>query len=469
MLVTDTYGRVALDAVKVARNDRQRKGLFNKNGEFINSDGLVDSIRLRGVLNPIIVDRDFNLIAGERRLTASKLAGMKDIPYRFVEDCDELEVQIIEAEENLKRLDLDWKDEAQAIAGIHSLYKLRHDEGWSQEETSRELGYATNSKVMMCIRVVRELNNERIAAAENLRAAYNMLARQDERKIADAMNDIVEGTHEIFTHGSSQTADPTLNAIADSLGVVVVTPTGVSAVPKLAPESILHGDFLEWSKTYSGPRFNFLHCDFPYGVEVFAGPQSGVTRWEQTYADGKDVYVELIRALGASLDRLLTPSAHVVFWLSASIVRQYETLELFRQVAPSLAFQDFPLVWHKTCNTGILPDPKRGPRRVYETALIASREDRYIVRAVSNCYGAPVAKALHPSTKPEPVLRHFFSMFVDENTRMLDPTCGSGSALRAAESLNAEHVLGIERDEEFVKSARVALRQFRTMRQASHG
>jgi len=42
-------------------------------------------------------------------------------------------------------------------------------------------------------------------------------------------------------------------------------------------------------------------------------------------------------------------------------------------------------------------------------------------------------------------------MFVDENTTLLDPTCGSGSALRAAESLGARHVLGLEKDEEYAK------------------
>jgi DNA modification methylase len=57
------------------------------------------------------------------------------------------------------------------------------------------------------------------------------------------------------------------------------------------------------------------------------------------------------------------------------------------------------------------------------------------------------------SIKPEPVLREFFRMFVDEFTTMLDPTCGSGTALRAAEGLGAKRVLGIEIDKEFVDRA----------------
>lgn len=58
-------------------------------------------------------------------------------------------------------------------------------------------------------------------------------------------------------------------------------------------------------------------------------------------------------------------------------------------------------------------------------------------------------------------------MFVDNNTRMLDPTCGGGSALRVAESLGAEHVLGLEINDEYVANARRALHSFRVHRKAS--
>jgi DNA modification methylase len=55
------------------------------------------------------------------------------------------------------------------------------------------------------------------------------------------------------------------------------------------------------------------------------------------------------------------------------------------------------------------------------------------------------------------MLEHFFRMLVDENTRLLDPTCGSGSALRAARSLGAKDYLGIEANPDF---AREAVRRF---------
>jgi DNA modification methylase len=125
-----------------------------------------------------------------------------------------------------------------------------------------------------------------------------------------------------------------------------------------------------------------------------------------------------------------------------------------------------PLVWLKSDGTGIIPDPERGPRQIYETCFIASRGDRKIVRAVANAYSAPTVSERHMSEKPEPMLRHFFRMLVDENTVMLDPTCGSGSALRAADSLGAKYVLGLEINEEFAGLARDALSRARALKRA---
>lgn len=57
------------------------------------------------------------------------------------------------------------------------------------------------------------------------------------------------------------------------------------------------------------------------------------------------------------------------------------------------------------------------------------------------------------SEKPRPMLRHFFRMFVDEHSRVLDPTCGSGNALRVAHDLGAAFCLGLEKEKEFFDRA----------------
>ena len=61
----------------------------------------------------------------------------------------------------------------------------------------------------------------------------------------------------------------------------------------------------------------------------------------------------------------------------------------------------------------------------------------------------------------------FFEMFVDDYTLMLDPTAGSGASLRAAESLKAKQVLGLEIDQQYLGPARKALSDERKKRAAA--
>jgi predicted RNA methylase len=60
------------------------------------------------------------------------------------------------------------------------------------------------------------------------------------------------------------------------------------------------------------------------------------------------------------------------------------------------------------------------------------------------------------SEKSMRVLQHFFRMLVDENTRLLDSTCGSGNAVRIAEEMGAHSVLGLEIDPDFCQLAQKA-------------
>lgn len=418
-------------------DDRQRAD--------VKTEDLEPSLKRWGMLHPVVLTRDFHLIAGERRLTAAKRLGWSQVPARFFDELNLLEAITIELEENLKRKDLPWQDEVKAVKRIHDTYCQMEDD-WDKVKTAESLGIE-HTLVVKYIRVANDIDSPQIANAPGIAAAYNFLLRRDERAMGDAMSDI----------------------LAAGAGAVSMQPENAQPqVPKgkflPAEESILQTDFISWVKTYKGQPFNLIHCDFPYGINVFAGNYSG-RHSSATYDDKPDVYWTLLDALCDNLDKIMSASGHLMFWFSMDYYN--ETLETFKTKAPGLEVQNFPLIWTKSDNVGIIPDAKRQPRRIYETCLIASREDRFLVKSVSNSYSAPTDKTYHPSTKPEPVLRQFMSMFVDPGTRLLDPTCGSGSALRAAESLGASHVLGLEKDPEHCDNARAALRKFRILRSSS--
>lgn len=456
MGTTSKFKLVAHSAIEITRTSRQRTDLE------LDKDGLAESIQRLGVLQPIIVRKrpepspeghEFILVAGERRLMSNIACGNKTIPARIFEELSPLEQKLYELDENLRRRELPWRDHIRAVADIHQTLIALNGEDWSQTSTAEYMGYEKTT-LTKALRVWQDFDSPVVQNAGGFKEAYNALARRDERAHDDAMSDILSAVPvtpqgEIKRVGTEpRPGEPT-------------KPAG----PLPAEESILNTSFLEWAPTYDGRPFNFIHCDFPYGIEVFSGPQSGATR-QSTYADGADVYWTLIECLCANLDKVMAPSAHLMFWLSADITIMYNTIEAFRKLAPGLTFAKKPLIWHKTCNTGVLADPQRGPRHVYEAALIASREDRKIIKATSDTYGSPTDKEYHVSTKAVPMLRYFFQMFVDQNTRLLDPTCGSGAALRAAESMGASHVLGLELDPEHHKAACSALKKDRVLRSA---
>lgn len=481
MPITDHYERRALDSLYVNRETRQRRNVSSPDGAFLNADGLRDSIKQRGVLTPILVTRDGEIVFGERRWTASRDLGLPDIPVRYVEDLSPTELKVIELEENLRRTDLPWRDQVRATAELHAAYEAqRAAQPGSKPWTQRETAQATNipeGSIQMLLRIAQDIDSPRIANATGFRQAYNTLARLDERASADVLESIIHGASSIVggAVNAVRNAATALTGVGTDGGTAENERTSISSGPDPLPsvperpitaESVLCADFLTWAPTHTGPRFNLIHCDFPYGIEVFSGPnmKRGHTGTTGSYDDRPERYWELIECLCTHRDRLMAHSAHLMFWLSADHEIVAETLKRFRALAPDLVWWPKPLIWHKTDNAGVLGDPKRKPRHVYEMALVAAREDRLLVKGTGDAYGAPTDHKLHPSCKPEPVLRHFLSMFVDETTSLLDPTCGSASALRAAESLGAQSVLGLELDPEHARTANGAMRAFRALR-----
>ncbi len=90
---------------------------------------LADSIALHGVIQPLIVrkkDEHFEIIAGERRWRAAKLAGLKEIPV-IVKDYSEEEIAEISLIENIQRSDLNPIEEAEAYDKLIKGYGLTQE------------------------------------------------------------------------------------------------------------------------------------------------------------------------------------------------------------------------------------------------------------------------------------------------------------------------------------------------------
>ena len=412
-MTSGAFKIISISSIIVNREGRQRR-------ELPNIDVLADSLRRLGLIHPLVVDENHNLVAGERRLEAAKTLGWTDIAIQYVQDVDPVDLHAIELEENIKREALSWQDESRSIAEYHELRssQMKNGEIWTQEDTGTALGLSQQT-IADKMRVAKALDegHELVTQAPRFSTARGIVRRAESRK-------------------------------ADAEAASFAAPKEVSNAPE---GPILNADFNEWSGTYTGPKFNFVHCDFPYGINADKFNQ-GAAALHGGYADTEETYWNLCTSLVVNLDRLCLPSCHFMFWFSMHFYG--ETLEFFRKNS-DIVFDPFPLVWVKSDNIGIIPDPERGPRRIYETALFGSRGDRKIVRSTSNAEYSPSTRDEHMSIKSEAMLRKFFAMFVDGSTVFLDPTCGSGSSVRAARGLGAGRVCGLEINPTFAERANI--------------
>jgi ParB family chromosome partitioning protein len=106
---------------------------------------LSESIKQYGVLQPLLVqkkDNYYEIIAGERRWRAAKLAGIKEIPV-VIKDYSDQEVMEIALIENIQREDLNPIEEARAYQRLIKDYRLKQDE--VAEKVSKSRAAITNS------------------------------------------------------------------------------------------------------------------------------------------------------------------------------------------------------------------------------------------------------------------------------------------------------------------------------------
>ena len=438
------------ETIRLDRDNRQRR-------ELKGIDELAESIRTRGQLQPVVITRNLLLVAGERRLTAIRQLADRKIRCVYTDELDPNELQAIELEENIKRHSLPWQDECKAVLRYHNTRCAQYPSN-TIEDTAKALGLS-DSEIGDRIAVAKEMlnGNKLVLEAPKLSTAKGLVRRANERRVASETSKLLAIASGAVPSPAPSEApievDEDLSILAD---LDEVRETGY----------ILNEDFINWSSDYDGPKFNLIHCDFPYGVGMHKSDQGSGDAYG-SYEDTPEIYWSLLDAFLNNLDNFCEDSAHLVFWFSMDFYS--ETIARFEydakrrrelNLSPGWRVSRFPLIWHKSDNSGILPDPNRGPRRTYETALFASRGDRKIVRPVSSSVAAGIQRGRHMSEKPQPVLRHFFRMLVDEHSTVLDPTAGSGSAIRAAVASGASRYLGLELNPEFAKVADETLKDF---------
>ncbi len=154
-----------------------------------NMEDLIQSIKERGVIQPILVrrkDNHYELIAGERRLRAANSLNLKEIPVivKDVDDRDSLELALIE---NIQRQDLNAIEEAHAYQYLIDKFQL------TQERISEVLGKARVSitNTLRLLRLPQEIQEEMKKGRISFAHGRALLEIDDENQQRRLAQDII--------------------------------------------------------------------------------------------------------------------------------------------------------------------------------------------------------------------------------------------------------------------------------------
>ena len=256
---------------EIVRNPNQPRRYFDP--EAIAT--LAESIRQYGVLNPLTVRRTANggyeLVAGERRLRAARVAGLTDVPCLLI-NADGEDSSVIALVENLQRRDLDFFEEANGFK------RLIEQFGLTLEVAARKVG-KTQSAVANKLRLLRlSQQNMELIRCNNLteRHARALLRLNDEADRINVTNYIIE--HELNVSRTEEYIDEFLKAKENPQPVV-------------EPESGKHV-----VRLFKDVRFFLNTLNRAVGVMVDAG--IGATVKQQESDDGLTLTICIPHAKG---------------------------------------------------------------------------------------------------------------------------------------------------------------------------
>lgn len=433
----------------IVLKDRQRRATAKDLEKHIGR--LRDSISTVGLLHPLTVEDETNeLIAGFCRMMACMQLGWTKIPVRRRGNLNKMQRKVIELEENLARLGLDWWQKATAVAEIHETYEeMNPDETWSRKRTAEMIG-ESHGTVQNSIELKKALDED--PSLKEHKTMVGALGAVKTKKQLDRRRS------EIATREASGIELPSLRA------------------------NIIHGDCLEVLPTLEEESFDACITNFPFGVDLELKGRP------QVYMDDEDYIVSLVRRSLQKIYRVLKQDSWFVgFFASQKLTYNKMQLHLLNSIKHKLDAEELyiatnalglqywlqeagfdyvasnPCIWVKPNKfQGIIGDPRKGMIIAYEQFIFAAKGDPALMKqGIQNIFvydTPPASDRVHPLQMPVDLTRRLVELTCVGGSTVIDPFAGSGSI--GVGALEREcHFTGIEADEEKAGNGNLYLRE----------
>lgn len=378
---------VALDQIRVRDRARLDKGDIPL---------LADSIKEKGLIQPVSIDQNGNLLAGERRYLAHKHLGAQtiDAVIRHVNDkIDALEVELVE---NVHRKDLNWKERARLEERIMT-HKSSIDPSWTQDRQAKLTGQSVGAV------------NRRLQLASALDLLPELEEHDTEDDAFKAYKKLEEG---IVWDMMKERIPPEIQQAVDN-----------------ASEHYLIGDAFEGMASLPPESFHFAEVDPPYGVDLH-GRKSRNTDDQamETYQEWDD-YETKFKATVQGVYRLLKPHSFAVFWYGMSW--HCQVMDILKKAG--FAIPDIPSIWYKG-ESGQTASPDTTLGSCYEPFFLARKGQPKLAHpGRGNVFHfPPLTKKVHVTEKPLLLIKEILRITLFPGSSVLCPFLGSGATLRAA-------------------------------------
>lgn len=411
--------------------------------EYGDMDGLKRSIEKFGLLEPIVLDRENNLLAGGRRVRAYAELGRERIPALYIDEVDDVLAREIELEENIQRENLTWQEVADLTKEIHELKTRKYagqmaparedissgpfmsDEerqkstklvpAWTQNNTSELMGVSPKStsrrlflsRAMEIMPELREEPNE------------SQALKQIDRRLEELERELA--FRQLKAQGK-------LNEEGQIwLGDSVVC----SHTPACVEQELL--------SKIEDATVDCIIIDPPYGV-LEAG---GIGRYDQHFDDDPVRAMRDLQLVAKELQRVAKPNAHIYIFFGIKMWTQT------KGIFDNLAFDvdPIPLVWVKT--TGSVVDWDFRYANYWEPILFITNRTRRLNFKRPNVFvfdSVPNAERANVAEKPLGLIQELLKLSTNEGDLVLDCFAGSGVVGVAAKSLKRRFIL-IEKDQ----------------------
>lgn len=401
---------------------------------------LMESIKEKGVIQPICISTDGVLLAGGRRFTACQNLGLAEIPAIIRESAGEIDNREIELMENIHRKDMTWQEKAKLTAEIDSLYKAKNKD-WSGRKTAGLLGksamtVSNNLRLAGALDVLPELGQCKTADD-----AMKVLKKAEENAIVAELAKRQQARVEAIVAADVPQAEGDSAAMANAL-----------LLAQASADYEITDVFEKMAGLPDNGRIDFIECDPPYGINLHKGSDDGnysdsITK-RLKYATYKDIppgeYPDFLARLLPELYRIAAPNSSCIFWLS---MNYYPTVLALAEAA-GWKVDKTPAVWlkengSKSMNLDTLTrgyEPFLYLRKGQPTIYIRGRRNTFFASNDSNAY--------HPAQRPILLMQQVLETFCPPTGTTFVPFLGSGATLRAA-YLQGKRAFGTDLNDEY--------------------